>query len=86
MTEAVNTYVQNIMALPVISGSQPVKVHEFYEKLLFSVQELGTLWKLKGVNGFVQMSIDKLEGIRGDLVRTDDDWQEWDFPNFLDTL
>ena len=26
------------------------------------------------------MTIDKLEGIRGNLVRTDHDWQEWEFP------
>ena len=28
----------------------------------------------------------KLEGIRGDLVGTDDDWQDWDFPKFLEAL
>lgn len=32
------------------------------------------------------MSIDKLEGIRSDLVRTDDDWQTWDLPKFVDAL
>ena len=69
-------YLQNIMALPVISGSQPVKVREFYEKLLFNVQALKTMATLKDVNGYVQISVDKLEDIRGDLLRTDDDWQE----------
>ena len=37
MSEIVNAYVQNIMALPVITGSHPRKIHEFYEKLLFNV-------------------------------------------------
>ena len=32
------------------------------------------------------MSIDKLRGIRGDLVRTDENWQEWDFPKFVYAL
>ena len=32
------------------------------------------------------MPIDKLEGIRGDLVRTDDTWQDWDFPKLVDAL
>ena len=32
------------------------------------------------------MSIDKLPGIRGDLVRTDENWQEWDFPKFVYAL
>ena len=85
-SEVVNAYVQNIMALPTISGSNPVKIHQFYENLMFNVQALETLGKLKEVNGNVRMSIDKLEGIRSDLVRTDDDWQTWDFPNFMDAL
>ena len=86
MSEIVNAYVQNIMALPVITGSHPRKIHEFYEKLLFHVQSLETLGKLTEINGYVRMSIDKLQGIRGDLVRTDDNWREWGFPKFVEAL
>ena len=32
------------------------------------------------------MSIDKLQGIRGDLVRTDDNWREWNFSQFVEAL
>ena len=74
------------MALPVITGLHPKKIHEFYEKLLFNVQSLETLRKLKEISGYVRMSIDKLQGIRGDLVRTDDNWREWDFPKFVEAL
>lgn len=42
--------------------------------------------KLKDVNGYVRISIDKLPGIRGDLVRTDENWQGWDFPKFVYAL
>ena len=35
------------------------------------------------MNSYVRMSIDKLEGIRTDLLRTDDNWLEWDFRNLL---
>ena len=38
------------------------------------------------INGYVRMSIDKLQGIRGDLVRTDDNWREWGFPKFVEAL
>ena len=86
MSEIVNAYVQNIMALPVITGSHPRKIHEFYEKLLFNVQSLETLGKLTEINGYVRTSIDKLQGIRGDLVRTDDNWREWGFPKFVEAL
>ena len=32
------------------------------------------------------MTIDKLPGISGDLVRTDDSWREWNFPQFVEEL
>ena len=59
------------MGLPVISGANPTKIHQFYEALSFNVHALETLGKLKEVNGYVRMSIDKLPGIRGDLVRSE---------------
>ena len=46
MSEMVNACVQNIMELPVITGSHPKKIHEFYEKLLLNVQSLEALGKL----------------------------------------
>ena len=70
-----NAYVQNIMYLPVIQGTNAGKIHDFY-----------TMGKLWGVNGYVRMNLYKLEGIRGDLVRTDDDWRQWDFPKLVDAL
>ena len=85
-SEIVNAYVQNIMYLPVIQGTNAGKIHDFYTKLLFNVQSLETLGKLREVNGYVRMCLDKLEGIRGDLVRTDDDWRQWDFPKLVDAL
>ena len=74
------------MSLPTINGSQPNKIHEFYEKLLFNVQSLETMGKLQEVNGYVWMTIDKLPGIRGHLVRMDDSWREWNFPQLVDEL
>ena len=32
------------------------------------------------------MTLDKLEGVRGNLVPTDDIWQEWDFPQLLEAF
>ena len=84
--EVVNAYVENIMSLPTIGGTQPARIHDFYEKLLFNVQSLETMGKLREVNGYVRMTIDKLPGIRGDLVRTDDSWREWNFPKLVDEL
>ena len=59
-SEAVNAYVENIMSLPTIGGTPPARIHNFYEKLLFNVQSLETMGKLREVNGYVRMTIDKL--------------------------
>ena len=74
------------MSLPVINGANPNKVSQFYEKLCSNVQALETMGKLGEVNGYVRMTLNKLEGIRGDLVRTDDDWQEWKFDQLVEAL
>ena len=74
------------MSLPSIYGANPNKVSQFYEKLYSKVQALETMGKLGEVNGYVRMTLNKLEGIRGDLVRTDDDWQEWRFPQLVEAL
>ena len=84
--EIVNAYVSSIMSLPVINGANPNKVSQFYEKLCSNVQALETMGKLGEVNGYVRMTLNKLEGIRGDLVRTDDDWQEWKFDQLVEAL
>ena len=83
-SEIVTAYIQNIMALLTITSSNARKIDEFYEKLVFYVQSLETLGKLKEISGYVRMSIDKLQGMRGDLVRTDDNWREWNFPQFVE--
>ena len=85
-SEVINAYVQNIIGLPTIPGSQPYKIHAFYETLLTSVQSLETLGKLTEVSGYVRMTLDKLEGIRSDLVRTDDSWQEWKSPQLIEAV
>ena len=38
---------------------------------------------LKEINGYVKHTLDKLAVIKADLVRNDDDWQEWNFARFI---
>ena len=72
--------------MPTIKGADSAKIHDFYEKLVSSVQSLETLGKIKEVNGYVRATLDKLETIRGDLVRTDDNWQDWEFQHLIEAL
>ena len=85
-SEIVNSYVEEIISLPTINGSQPGKIHSFFEKLRYNVQSLETLNKLSDVNGYVRMTINKLPSIRGDLVRTDPKWKDWTFVQLCEAL
>ena len=51
-----------------------------------SGQALETMNKLKESNGYVRFTLDKLPGIKADLVKPDDNWQEWDFAKVVDSL
>ena len=85
-SEVTNAHVQNIMLLPHINNSNPYKIHEFREKLLSSVEALETMGKLKEINGYVRLTLDKLQEIGADLVRTGDDWQDWKFSQLVEVL
>ena len=51
-----------------------------------SVESLDTMGKLKEINGYVRIYIDKLPGIRADLARIDSDWHNWDLGEFVGQL
>ena len=85
-SEIVHAHVQKLMSLQTVHGTQPGRVLEFYEKLVTSVQALETMRKLIEVNGYVRMTLDKLPAIRADLVRLDDNWQKWGFPQLIEAL
>ena len=36
--------------------------------------------------GYVRLTLDKLPAIRADLVRLDDNWQEWEFHYLVEAL
>ena len=85
-SEIINAYVTNIMSLPTIQSGNPKEVDAFYKKLLYSVQSLETLGKLREVSGNVRAVLDKLKGIKANLVRGQDGWQEWDFSQLLQAI
>ena len=74
------------MSLPVITNSNPNRIHEFYEKLVIIVQALETMSKLKEIDGYVTLTLDKLPRIRAGLVRLDDNWQKLDFAKLVGSL
>ena len=85
-SEIIKAYTQQIFDLPFIPNQNPHRIHDFCDKLMFSVQSLQTMGKLEQVNGYVAMTLDKLPGIRGDLVRTDPSWENWIFDKLTEAL
>lgn len=85
-SEVENAHMQCIIGLSTIHGVDPAKIHEFHEKLTSHIQVLETMGKVKEIGGFVRATLDKLSDIRADLVRLDDDWQEWGFPELIESL
>lgn len=42
--------------------------------------------KLQNINRYVRFTLNKLAGIRRDLVRADNNWQNWEFPKMIKAL
>ena len=51
------------MSLPQINNANSQKIHDFLEKLLCSVQALDTMGKIKEMNGYVRVTLQKLQCI-----------------------
>ena len=63
-TEVAATHILSITFLPMIMNSNANRIHEISEKLVISVQTLDTMNKLKEINGYVKLTLDKLSGIK----------------------
>ena len=42
--------------------------------------------KLNEIKGYVRNTLDKLAGIKADLLRLDDSWQDWGFGELIEAL
>ena len=85
-SEVANAHMQCVIGLPTVYGTQPAKIHDFYGKLSSHIQVLETMGKVKEIGGFVRVTLDKLPGVRADLVQLDDNWQEWGFRELIESL
>ena len=70
-SEVANAHVQSIMSLAQINNANPQKIYELSEKLLCSVQASDTMGKIKEMNGYVIVTLDKLQSIQESIVRND---------------
>ena len=81
-----NAHIQCTMGLSVIRETSPTRINEFYEKLVTNIQTLESMAQKKAIRGYVRRTLDKLPGVKSALVRLDDNWQEWRFPQLVQAL
>ena len=86
-TEVIYAHGQQIASLPVISSATNFSsIHQFYRKLNVSINSLKTLGKLDTAEIMARQTLDKLGPIKTDIIRTDPDWQQWNFERLLKEL
>ena len=85
-SKVANAHIQNLMSLPHINSANLYKKDEFTEKLLGIVKALTIIDKLWLLGWYVRLTWDKLKGKRAYLVRVDNEWQEWKFPQLVEVL
>ena len=82
----INAHMQQIINIPTVRGSNYIKMQEFYETVSKNHDVLLTLGEANMLRGFVMATLDKLPQVKPDLVRTDEDWENWDMGDLIDAL
>ena len=86
LSDVANAHVQNKTSLAKINNTNPQKINEFLGILLCSVQAVDTMGKIKEINEYVRVTLDKLQGVRADLKSNDGSWQDWKFQQLVQIL
>ena len=79
-------YCREILDLPTVTSANPRKIADFSDKLQYCIHALQTMKKLDQVNRAVALTLEKLPAIRGDIVRTDPDWECWNFAQLSEAI
>jgi len=82
----VNSHLEEIMNLPIVKGSNYLKVQEFDETVSRNHDALLTLGEADILRGFVMSTLNKLPHVRPDIVRTDDNWEDWNMETLINNL
>ena len=73
----VSAHVQKIVNLSSVEGTHFLRIQEFYENLSNNYDALVTMGEAGMLRGFVISTLNKLPHVKPDLVRTDDNWENW---------
>ena len=79
-------HMEEIIKSQTVRGRNYDKVCEFYESLCKNYDTLQTLGEEAMLKGLVVSTLNKLPQVKPDLVRIDDDWEDWNMKQLLSAL
>ena len=79
-------HMDELIHLTPVRGTSYEKVREFYEKLTRNYDALKSLGEGDTLKALVISTINKLPQVKPDLVRTDDEWEDWDMAALLESI
>ena len=81
-----NAHVEEIVNLPVIKGSNYLKIQEFYQSVSRNYDALLTMGEADMLRGLVMSTLNKIPQVRPAIVRTEENWEEWDMDALINNL
>ena len=85
-TLVVNAHMDEIINLTPVIGNSYDKVSDFYERLSKNFNALQIPGEEDMLRAFVMTTLKKLPQAKPDLVRVDNNWEEWDMKELIDNL
>ena len=79
-------HMEEIINLHTVKGSNYEKVLEFYESPSKNFDALQTLEEENMLKGLVMSTLNKLLQVKPDLMRMDDNWEDWTMENLINAI
>ena len=79
-------HIDEIINLFPVNGSNYFRVQEFYEKLNRNYDALQILAEGQNLQVFMMTMLNKLPHVKPDLLRVDENWEEWSKEDLIDAL
>lgn len=82
----VNAHMDEIINLTAVKGNSFDKVRDFYERLSENYDTLQPLGEADMLRRFLMTTLKKLPQVKPNLIRVDDNWEEWDMKELIENL
>ena len=81
-----NAHVEETVNLPVVKGSNYLKIQEFYESVRRNYDALLTMGEANMLRGFMMSTLNKIPQVGPNTVPTNENWENWDTQALINNL